>query len=358
MTTNFYEHLRDITLDRTGRTVRFVIESESAAVPEAAERFCRDVAASLAMYTRKLDPFPTAIRVQLGEPDPPGDGADRPGPEAAGPDLMEKVAPRFTLDDFICPPAFRRVLDDVVFYARRYPEIRARVGVPSVTRSFLVNFSGASGTGKTMAAEAVAHALEKDLYVMNFANVESSLLGRTPKNIARAFRAVSPESAIIMLDEADAFVSRRIVDLRQGAEYALNTARGQIIGEIDRFEGTILLATNLFGTYDNAILRRIKFNLPFGLPSEAAVAAMLRRYLGEAPGITVDFEALARAAAGLSGGDVYNISEIIVMKSLQRSEAGEGPVEAEEMETIVSYYRSKAPKGVAEAGFAGGQVNS
>jgi AAA+ superfamily predicted ATPase len=277
--------------------------------------------------------------VALGEP-----GPDAAAPaDGGGPELMERVSPRFSLDDFICPPAFRRVLDDVVFYARRYPEIRARVGVESVTRSFLVNFFGESGTGKTMAAEAFARELGKDLYVMNFANVESSLLGRTPKNISRAFRAVSPESAIIMLDEADAFVSRRIVDLRQGAEYALNAARGQIIGEIDRFEGTVILATNLFGTYDNAILRRIKFNLMFELPTEAAVAAMLGRFLGGDPTIRVDFDGLARSAAGLSGGDIYNISEILVMKSLQRSEAGKPPVGEDEIEEIVSYYRSKAP---------------
>jgi len=342
MRTNVYEHLRDITLDRTGQTVRFVIESESLGIPEAADRFCRDVAASLAMYTGKLDPFPSRIRVELGNlKEAEGEK------EEAGPDLMEKVVPRFSLDDFICPPAFRRVLDDVVFYARRYPEIRSRVGVESVTRSFLINFFGESGTGKTMAAEAFARELGKDLVVMNFANVESSLLGRTPKNIARAFRAVSPESAIIMLDEADAFVSRRIVDLRQGAEYALNTARGQIIGEIDRFEGTVILATNLFGTYDRAILRRIKFNLPFELPSEAAIAAMLHRHLGSDPSIRVDFAALARSAAGLSGGDIYNISEILVMKSLQRSEAGEAPVDAAEIDEIVSYYRSKAPAGIS-----------
>ncbi|HUF37823.1 MAG TPA: ATP-binding protein [Anaerolineales bacterium] len=342
---SIHEHLRDITLDHTGQTVRFVFESDSAELPKAADRFCRDVAASLAMYIGKLDPFPGRIRVELGTAVSAEGRNGEAETDVGAAELMEKVVPRFSLDDFICPPAFRRVLDDVVFYARRYPEIRARVGVESVTRGFLVNFFGASGTGKTMAAEAFARELGKDLYVMNFANVESSLLGRTPKNIARAFRAVSPESAIIMLDEADGFVSRRIVDLRQGAEYALNTARGRIIAEIDRFGGTIILATNLFGTYDSAILRRIKFNLPFELPSEGAIAKMLQRYLGSVPDLQIEFEPLARLAAGLSGGDVYNLAEIIVMKSLQRSETGEPPLTLPEIEEIVAYYRSKAPAG-------------
>jgi AAA+ superfamily predicted ATPase len=198
-----------------------------------------------------------------------------------------------------------------------------------------------------MAAEAFARELGMDLYVMNYASVESSLLGRTPKNIARVFRAVNPEHAIILLDEADAFVSRRIVDLRQGAEYALNAARGQIIGEIDRFAGTIILATNLFATYDSAILRRIKFNLPFELPGEGAVESMLRRYLGGEAAAAVDLPALARLSAGLSGGDVYNLAEIIVMKTLQRAEAGGSPLSMAEIGEIVSYYRSKAPSGVS-----------
>lgn len=338
MDSGTYEHSRQITLDDRGASVQFILESPGAEVQPAAEQFCKDVAASLSMYRRRLDPFPTLIRVRLG--DAPLNGKDE-ATAGDGPPLMEKVAPRFGLDDFVCGDEFRRILQDVLFYARRYPEIRARMGVPAVTRSFLVNFFGESGTGKTMAAEAFARELGKDLYVMNFANVESSLLGRTPKNIARAFRTIDPAASIIMLDEADAFVSRRIADLRQGAEYALNAARGQIISEIDRFAGTVILATNLFGTYDSAILRRIKFNLLFELPDLDALEQLYRRFLARAAGLpALDFRRLAEDSLGLSGGDAYNISEIIVMKCLQSEETRTG-FSPDEVVRILAHYRLK-----------------
>ena len=389
-----YEHLREIRLDRGGKSVEFRLETASPELPPAGEQFCKDIAATLAMYTGRLKPFPAGIRVRFDDlaaektpeaegPAPDGEIAAGAAAEAAAsaPPLMEKVLPRYRLEDFVCGPEFRRVLTDVLFYARHYPEIRAAMGAKSVTRSFLVNFFGESGTGKTMAAEAFAAELGVDLYVMNFANVESSLLGKTPKNIARAFREIDPATAIVMLDEADAFVSRRIADLRQGAEYALNAARGQIIGEIDRFDGMVILATNLFGTYDNAILRRIKFNLYFELPDVDAIEKMYRSWLGAAPmtpmdpkqaasgaasGLpALDFRQLAESSAGLSGGDVYNVSEIIVMKALQARLGEAAPsfpmdsnptpaggagiqtagVDAAEINRIVTYYRSKTRPG-------------
>lgn len=339
-----YEHLREIKLDRNGNTVRIVLETASAQVTPAGEQFCKDVAASLAMYAGRLKPFPSLVRIRFDDlqaiPEPVENG------NAGDPPLMEMVKPRFGLDDFICGPEFKHVLNDVLFYAGHYPQIRAQMGVRSVTCSFLVNFFGESGTGKTMAAEAFAGALGKNLYIMNFANVESSLLGRTPKNISRAFREIDAENSIIMLDEADAFVSRRISDLRQGAEYALNAARGQIISEIDRFKGMIILATNLFGTYDNAILRRIKFNLFFELPTMDAVEKMYRNFLANASGLpALDFTHLAQASTGLSGGDVYNLSEIIVMKALKsRAETGED-LAGSEIDRIITYYRQKTRRG-------------
>ena len=344
MEDKYYQHLREIKLDREDRTARFVLETASAQVPPAGEQFCKDLAASLAMYAGRLKPFPSMVRIRFDDlPEQQDEAQGQPGGE---PPLMELVEPRFSLEDFISSPEFKHVLHDVLFYAGHYTQIRAQMGVRSVTNSFLVNFFGESGTGKTMAAEAFASALGKKLYVMNFANVESSLLGRTPKNISRAFREIDAGSAIIMLDEADAFVSRRIADLRQGAEYALNAARGQIISEIDRFKGMIILATNLFGTYDNAILRRIKFNLFFELPNVEAIEQMYRNFLANADGLPgIDFVHLAEASTGLSGGDVYNLSEIIVMKALKaHTETGQDLADSE-INEIITYYRQKTRQG-------------
>lgn len=258
-------------------------------------------------------------------------------------DLMESVVPRFTLDDYVCDGFFRASLRDGLFYAKHYRRIRELMATRSVGRSLLLNFFGKSGTGKTMVAEAFASELGKKLYVMNYANVESSLLGKTPKNISAAFRSVAAEESVVVLDEADSFVSRRISELSQGAEYALNTARAQIISEIDRFDGIIILSTNLFRSYDEAILRRIKFNLFFDLPKVSALESMYEQFLPRSCfAKDVSLSSIAQTSQGLCGGDVYTICEIVVMKSLQRQlEQQEGPCGETEIKKIIRSYMEK-----------------
>src|SRR5690606_37371089 len=46
------------------------------------------------------------------------------------------------------------------------------------------NFAGPSGTGKTICAEAIAHALGRRLMVVRYAELESVWMGETPKNVS------------------------------------------------------------------------------------------------------------------------------------------------------------------------------
>jgi SpoVK/Ycf46/Vps4 family AAA+-type ATPase len=61
----------------------------------------------------------------------------------------------------------------------RVPEVR---GVNAL-------FVGASGTGKSMAAEVVADALELDWYRIDLAAVVSKWIGETERNLERLFDA-------------------------------------------------------------------------------------------------------------------------------------------------------------------------
>ncbi len=329
-----FRHYRQVMLTRKGDAVDFTICTASPEMPGFADALSRDIAAALAHHGRKSGAMPRAVTLDYTAPQ--GDAA--PAEVTA---LIEPIQPRFSLDDFLCEPEFRAVIDDLLFFAENFPAIRLRLKTHSITRGVLINFFGHSGTGKTMLVEAIAAALHKDLFVLNYANVESALVGKTPKNIADAFRGLDGTRAILMLDEADAFVSNRIANLRQGAEYALNAARSQIIREIDKFEGLIFLATNLFGTYDPAILRRIKFNLHFDLPGPHAARRMYTAFLPPDLLQLDDPARLAEQAAGLSGGDIQNTCEIIVMRALQLSEAGQGALPLGNMLDIIRTYRQK-----------------
>ena len=77
----------------------------------------------------------------------------------------------------------------------------------SLGKGLNIMFSGASGTGKTMAAEVIASELELDLYKIDLSMVVSKYIGETEKNLNRIFKEAEQGNAILLFDEADGVFS-------------------------------------------------------------------------------------------------------------------------------------------------------
>src|SRR5258708_32230241 len=108
-------------------------------------------------------------------------------------DLVISDETRETLEEFESTIRLRdQVLDEWNF--RRL--VRGR-GVSAL-------FYGDPGTGKTMAAGAVARAVGLPLYQIDTAQVVSKWIGETEKNLAEGFRAAEASCAMLLFDEADA----------------------------------------------------------------------------------------------------------------------------------------------------------
>src|SRR6186713_3666988 len=125
---------------------------------------------------------------------------------------VDTVVPRRTFEDVILPPATRLALDQALVHVTSHDLIFNRWGLGERHPSGLAlafNFAGPPGTGKTICAEAIAHALGRPLLVVRYAEVESMWLGETPKNVAAVFRMAREENAVLLFDEADAIASRR-----------------------------------------------------------------------------------------------------------------------------------------------------
>ena len=188
------------------------------------------------------------------------------------------------------------------------------------------NFYGPSGTGKTLAAEALAGELGRGFLPVNYAELESKFVGETPKNIERVFDLAERESAILFFDEADSFVGRRVTEVQQSADYAVNVTRSVMMIRLEQFRGLALFATNLIGNYDPAFARRLPLTVRFPLPHTANLRERLWR-IHVAEGVPlasdVDFGKLGERFEGLSGGDIKNS---VVMAILNKV-AEDGPDE-------------------------------
>ena len=131
--------------------------------------------------------------------------------------------------------------------------------------SSCLSFFGPSGTGKTMAAEAIAEKLGKKILKVSYADVESKYHGEGPKMVKAIFLSAEKNGAVLFFDEADSLLSKRLTNVTQGSEQAINSMRSQILICLEQFHGIVIFATNLVVNYDKAFLTRlisIEFEIP------------------------------------------------------------------------------------------------
>ena len=224
---------------------------------------------------------------------------------------LSRVA-KTRLDEVFLSPGIRSELDTCLAMIREYDLLYNDWGLSTIEpcqRGVMLNFYGPPGTGKTKTAEALASELGQPILEANYATLVSELQGKTGKNIEAVFESARAEGAVLFFDEADSLLSRRVENATQGGSQDLNTAKSIMLRQLDRFEGVVIFATNLFQNYDPAFFRRITRHIGFELPCETVRNRLWQFMLSPAiPGRdTVDIEALVAYSDGLSGGDIVNV---------------------------------------------------
>ena len=225
--------------------------------------------------------------------------------------VVETIRPRRSFNDVILPAATRRALDQALVHVTSHDLIFNRWGLGQRHPTGLAlafNFAGPPGTGKTICAEAIAHALGRPLLVVRYAEVESMWMGATPKNVSAVFRLARDENAVLLFDEADTIASRRSASLEHGFLRESNAVVNVLLKELETFDGVVIFATNLAANFDPAFERRIRTHVLFEMPGVNERAQIWRVQMH--PTLTpladdVDFRALAETYEA-SGGDIRN----------------------------------------------------
>jgi SpoVK/Ycf46/Vps4 family AAA+-type ATPase len=222
----------------------------------------------------------------------------------------ESIVPRRTFSDVILPDKTIRALDQALAQVTSHDLIFRQWGLGERHPTGLAlafNFAGPSGTGKTICAEAIAHALGRRMLKVRYTEVESMWLGETPKNVAAVFRTAREENAVLFFDEADAIASRRSTSLEEGVQREMNTVVNVLLQELERFNGVVIFATNVASNFDPAFERRIRTHVLFEMPGPAEREKIWRVQLSPKTPLDdgVDFPQLARTYDS-SGGDIRN----------------------------------------------------
>lgn len=238
---------------------------------------------------------------------------------------VETVTPERTFADVILPPATRKALDHALAQVRNHALIFGRWGLGERHASGLglaFNFAGPPGTGKTICAEAIAHALGMKLLVVDYSELESMWMGETPKNVVGAFEAAVAQKAVLFFDEADAIAGRRSSGAHM-QEREGNLTVNVLLRELEAFNGVVIFATNLAANFDPAFERRIRTHVRFEMPGveERTRIWEVQLHPKKTPlAADVDFRALSERYVA-SGGEIKNA----VLKAAAAAAAEAGP---------------------------------
>ena len=181
--------------------------------------------------------------------------------------LIEKVNPKKTFNDVILNNEIKAQLNMALSQIKNHGTLMHKWGLSNIQEGNAISliFSGPSGTGKTLTAEALAHELRKNLFIVRYSNLVDSYVGETGKNIVKVFELAGENDAILFFDEADAIASTR-TNVFSATDIETNLTRNVLLKELEKFEGIVIFATNLASNFDKAFERRINLHIIFKIP--------------------------------------------------------------------------------------------
>ena len=241
----------------------------------------------------------------------------------------------------------KQELQEAVEWPMKYPALYDKLG-HKMPRGILLH--GASGTGKTLLAKAVATESEANFVSVRGPELLSKWVGESERGIREIFRRARQSSpCVVFFDEIDS-----IAPIRGGGAETQVTERvvSQLLTELDGMQDmhgvVVLAATNRADMIDPALLRPGRFDkiIQIPLPDKESRQRILEINAEEIPFEKdpnspdyVNFSKLAEATDGFSGADVAAIANtavsFVIHEHLDKYAMG-GTAETKVTETVVT----------------------
>ena len=240
----------------------------------------------------------------------------------------------------------KELLTEIVDFLHK-PERYQEIGASMPKGALLV---GPPGTGKTLLAKAVAGEAEVPFFSISGSEFVEMFVGMGATKVRDLFKQAGEKApCIVFIDEIDAIGKKR-----ESGQFGGNDEReqtlNQLLTEMDGFDGSkgvvILAATNRPESLDPALLRPGRFDrrIPVELPDLQGRVEILKVHAKKikiAP--NVDFQAIARTAAGASGAELANIVNEAALRAVRmgrKSATQEDMMES--VEVVIAGYQKKS----------------
>ena len=208
---------------------------------------------------------------------------------------------------------------------------------------------GPPGTGKTLLAKAVAGEAEVPFFSISGSEFVEMFVGMGAAKVRDLFKQANEKApCIVFIDEIDTIGKKRDGNGIGGNDEREQTLN-QLLTEMDGFDSSkgvvILAATNRPETLDPALLRPGRFDrrIPVELPDLNGREAILRVHAKKVKlGDDIDFNAIARAAAGASGAELANMVNEAALRAVRSGRAYVTQADLEEsIEVVIAGYQKK-----------------
>lgn len=213
----------------------------------------------------------------------------------------------------------REELDALAARCRHRERLAAADGGSSGVRAL---FTGASGTGKTMAARALAATLERDCWRVDLAATVDKYIGETEKRLDRIFSAAEALDIVLLLDEGDALMAPR-TDVASSNDRFANLETNFLLQRIEAFDGIVVITSNAGERIDRAFARRMDVTIAFRPPDEWLRYDILKLHLADEEAQTIDDDWLQQLACrcALSGAQLKSVVGHARLLALQSQSA-------------------------------------
>src|SRR5205807_6278687 len=186
--------------------------------------------------------------------------------------------------------------------------LRERTGrafTNNLTRGVRAMFSGPSGTGKTLAARALAAALQMDLYRVDLAAVVNKYIGETERNLNQVLSRAEELDVMLLLDEGDALMTKR-TEVRNANDRYANLETNYLLQRLKNYEGIVVITTNAGNRIDTAFLRRLDVIINFAPPEAPERWQIWQSHLPSSHNISMAFLEEIATRCVLTGGQMRN----------------------------------------------------
>ncbi|MCP4970333.1 MAG: ATP-binding protein [Arcobacter sp.] len=246
-------------------------------------------------------------------------------------ETFELVSTNKTLDDVVLNNKTRETLNSLLKQVDKNVFNRLKQwGLKDKKRGIeaKIIFYGFAGTGKTLTALALAKTLKKQVLSFDCSKILSMYVGESEKNVRAIFdkyydlRQKSKSEPILLLNEADQFLSSRTTSSLSGSEKMHNQMQNIFLEQIERFEGILIATTNLLESLDIAFSRRFNYKIEFKKPNKEQRGELWNKLLPSNLPLDDKFDIKKLIKYELTGGQI----ELIIKNTAFKVAVDDEPI--------------------------------